>query len=320
MNTKEMKAGIWDRIKSFPQLSICIGYIALFIIFIALSDDFLTSKNILNMLRQTSSNMIVAVGMTFILVTAGIDLSVGAVAALSATFCAAFMVNFGIPVPVSVLLGIVVGLICGFINGFIVSKLKLPPFIVTLAMMCSARGLALVYTNGIAISGVPKSAVQLGQGYVLGIIPIPVIIMVIVLVIAGIVMRKSVFSRHVFAVGGNEECARLSGINVGRIKIIVYSISGALAAISGIILTMRLASGQPTLGDGLEMDAIAACVLGGTSLNGGKGYLFGTIIGCLFLTTLSNGLNLVGVSSYMQQFLKGIIIILAVCMYERKHK
>lgn len=309
-----------EKIKAFPQLSICVGYIIMFVLLTVLSGDFLTTKNILNVLRQTSSTMIVAVGMTFVLITGGIDLSVGSVAALSATLSVAFMVNYHLPVLVSIILGLLVGAGCGLVNGLVISKLNLPAFIVTLAMMSSARGAALVYTNGKTIVGVPQSAVQFGQGYVLGIIPIPVIVMILILIVAGIFITKTVFSRYIYAVGGNEECAKLSGINVNKVKIVVYSLSGLTAAIAGIILTMRLASGQPTLGEGLEMDAIAACVLGGTSLSGGKGFLFGTIIGSVFLTTLSNGLNLMGVSSYMQQVLKGLIIIAAVCMYERKKK
>ncbi|MDO4312207.1 MAG: ABC transporter permease [Eubacteriales bacterium] len=308
------------KIKGFPQLSICVGYIVMFVLLTVMSKDFLTAKNLLNVLRQTSSTMIVAVGMTLVLITGGIDLSVGSVAALSATMSVAFMVNYQLPVGVSLLLGLLIGAACGFINGLVISKLQLPAFIVTLAMMSSARGLALVYTNGKTIVGVPDSAIKFGQGYVLSVIPIPVIVMVVILIIAGIFITKTVFSRYIYAVGGNEECAKLSGINVNKVKIVVYSLSGLSAAIAGIILTMRLASGQPTLGEGLEMDAIAACVLGGTSLSGGKGFLFGTIIGSIFLTTLSNGLNLMGVSSYMQQVLKGLIIIAAVCMYERKKK
>lgn len=318
MNTNGSTFG--SKLKNFPQLSICIGFIVLFIILSILTSDFLTVKNILNVLRQTSTNMIVAVGMTMVLLTGGIDLSVGSVAALTAVFSVSFMTKYNMAVVPAILLGLLIGLLCGFINGFIISKLNLPPFIVTLAMMCSARGLALVYTNGVSIPGVPKTAVVLGQGYIAGVIPIPVIFMIVVLVLFGFLLKKSVFSRHVYAIGGNEECARLSGISVSKVKIIVYSIAGLLSALAGIILTMRLASGQPMLGDGLEMDAIAACVLGGTSLSGGKGSLFGTIIGCLFLTVLANGLNLAGVSSYMQQFLKGIIIVAAVCMYERGKK
>ena len=309
---------IIEKLKEFPQLSICAGYIIMFILLTALSEDFLTTRNLLNVLSQTSSTMIVAVGMTFVLITGGIDLSVGSVAALSATLSVAFMVNYQLPVAISLLLGLLVGIACGFINGLIISKLNLPAFIVTLAMMSSARGAALVYTNGKTIVGVPDSAIKFGQGYLFSIIPIPVVVMAIILVIAGIFITKTVFSRYIYAVGGNEECAKLSGINVNRVKLVVYSLSGLGAAIAGIIMTMRLASGQPTLGEGLEMDAIAACVLGGTSLSGGKGFLFGTIIGSVFLTTLSNGLNLMGVSSYMQQVLKGLIIVAAVCMYERK--
>ena len=186
-------------------------------------------------------------------------------------------------------------------------------------MMSTVRGIALVYTDGSPISKLPNQALDLGRGY-LGAIPIPVIIMAVVLAIAWIVLACTRFGRYIYAIGGNEECTRLSGINVNKIKLIVYSISGLCAAITGILLTMRLGSGQPTLAEGLEMDAITAVVLGGTAITGGRGYMLGTLLGCVFLTFLGNGFNIIGISSFWQQILKGIILIVAISLYSTKKK
>ena len=225
----------------------------------------------------------------------------------------------GLPVAAAILIALAVGAAIGFVNGIVIAKIKIPAFIVTLALMSTARGLALVYTGGRAISGVPAEAAQLGRGYV-GPIPTPVIFMIVVVVVAWILLSSTKFGRHVVATGGNEECARLSGIKVDITKIIVYTISGLTAGLTGILLTMRLASGQPTLGQGMELDAIAAVVLGGTTLTGGKGFVLGTIIGCLFMQILSNGFNILGVSSFWQQVFTGIILLVAVCLYERGNK
>ncbi|MEA4854131.1 MAG: ABC transporter permease [Christensenella sp.] len=310
---------VWGKIKRFPQLSIVCAFIVLFVIMAVATDTFFTASNLINILRQVSPTLIVAVGTTFVLILGGIDLSVGSVACLSGTLAAGFMTTNGIPVVLALLLALGVGAGIGFINGLIIAKIKIPAFIVTLALMSTARGLALVYTGGYPITNIPEEALQLGRGY-LGAVPIPVIIMIIVVAIAWIVLSSTKFGRHVFATGGNEECARLSGIKVDVTKIAVYTIGGLTAGLTGILLTMRLASGQPTLGQGMELDAIAAVVLGGTSLTGGKGYVFGTIIGCMFMTLLANGFNILGISSFWQQVFTGIILLVAVSLYEKGSK
>lgn len=309
----------WKYIKDFHQASILAAFLALFIFLSFATDSFFTVDNMFNLLRQASTSLIVAIGMTFVLILGGIDLSVGSLAALAGTVCVGLMTRNEIPVFPAILLGIGVGLGIGFINGIMSAKVHIPPFIVTLAMMSTCRGLVLVYTGGYPITNIPKAAIVLGRGY-LGPVPVPVIIMLIVIVITWIILSCTKFGRQVFAVGGNEECARLSGVKVDRIKISVYMISGALAALAGIILTMRLNSGQPTLGSGMELDAIAIAVLGGTSLSGGKGYMLGTIIGCMFMTILTNGLNIMGISSFWQQVFTGIILLVAVSLYLRKKK
>ncbi|MEA5004061.1 MAG: ABC transporter permease [Christensenella sp.] len=310
---------VWGKIKRFPQLSIVCAFIVLFVVLSIASDSFLTESNLINVVRQASPSLIVAIGMTFVLILGGIDLSVGSVACLAGTLAAGFMTTNGLPVPAGLLLGLLVGAAIGLINGIIIAKVKIPAFIVTLALMSTARGLALVYTGGRPITNIPEAALQLGRGYV-GAIPVPVIIMIVVVAVAWIVLGSTKFGRHVYATGGNEECARLSGIKVDWTKIAVYTISGFTAGLTGILLTMRLASGQPTLGQGMELDAIAAVVLGGTALTGGKGYIFGTIIGCLFMQLLSNGFNILGISSFWQQVFTGIILLVAVSLYEKGNK
>lgn len=313
------KRSLGKKILRFPQLSIIVAFILLFIVFSLATKNFLNLSNMVNVLRQASTSLIVATGMTYVLILGGIDLSVGSVACLAGTLAAGFMVKNNMSVPVAIILGVAIGAAMGFINGILIAKVRIPAFITTLAMMSTARGLALVYTGGYPITGIPDEALMLGRGY-LGGIPVPAIIMLVLISIAWIVLTTTSFGRHVYATGGNEECARLSGIKVSRIKIAVYSFSGMMASVTGILLTLRLASGQPTLGEGMELDAIAAVCLGGTTLTGGKGYMFGTIIGCLFMTTMANGFNIIGVSSFWQQVLTGVILILAVCFYERNKK
>ena len=257
--------------------------------------------------------------MTFVLIAGGIDLSVGSVACLAGTVMASLMVNAGLSPALAIVCSLLVGVLVGSINGTIIAYMNIPSIIVTLAMMITARGLSLVYSGARPINELPETIIYLGRGYVFGI-PIPVLIVALLLTVAGFVLVKTNFGRRIFALGGNEECARLSGIHIGRTKIAVFAISGLCASIAGIILTMRLASSQPTMGEGLEMDAISAAVLGGTSIKGGKGFIFGTLIGCLFLAFLTNGFNVLNVSSFWQQVFKGVVLVLAVSLYERRKK
>ncbi len=270
------------------------------------------------MLRQVSISAIIAFGMTFVILTGGIDLSVGSTLALTGAVAASLLAGGFDPI-LSMGIALILGLILGAINGVIITKGKVAPFIATLATMTVYRGLTLVYTNGKPISGLGDHAsFQLfGKGYFLGI-PIPVITTLITFGILYFILHKTTFGRRVYAVGGNEEAAKLSGINADRVKIAVYAISGFLAALSALILTSRLNSAQPTAGQSYELDAIAAVVLGGTSLNGGKGWIFGTLIGALIIGVLNNGMNLIGVSSFWQQVVKGIVILLAVLLDRKK--
>ena len=310
---------VWVKLNKFPQFSILLSFLVLLVFFSLVADGFLSSRNVIGVLRHSVVPMCVAAGMTFVLIAGGIDLSVGSVACLAGTVMASLMVNAGLSPALAIVCSLLVGVLLGSINGTIIAYMNIPSIIVTLAMMITARGLSLVYSGARPINELPETIIYLGRGYVFGI-PIPVLIVALLLTVAGFVLVKTNFGRRIFALGGNEECARLSGIHIGRTKIAVFAISGLCASIAGIILTMRLASSQPTMGEGLEMDAISAAVLGGTSIKGGKGFIFGTLIGCLFLAFLTNGFNVLNVSSFWQQVFKGVVLVLAVSLYERRKK
>ncbi|MGZ9814905.1 ABC transporter permease [Peribacillus simplex] len=306
------KSGIWQ--KFGPLLALVL----LFIVITVLNPSFMEPNNILNLLRQTSINALIAFGMTFIILTGGIDLSVGSILALSSTLMAGMMVS-GLDPILAILVGILLGAIMGVINGILVSKGKMAPFIVTLATMTIFRGLTLVYTDGKPITGIGDSVMfqMLGRGYFLGV-PVPAVVMVIAFLILWFLLHKTSFGRKTYAIGGNERASRISGIKVDRVKVAIYGLAGTMAAIAGAILTSRLNSAQPTAGQSYEMDAIAAVVLGGTSLSGGKGRLFGTLVGVLIIGTLNNGMNLLGVSSFYQQVVKGAVILIAVLLDRKK--
>lgn len=288
-----------------------IGLIVVSVLMAFASDNFFTVSNILNVLRQVSIIAILAVGMTFVILTGGIDLSVGAVMALAGTIAAGLMVNMGMPGWVGLMAGLGVGIVLGIFNGFLVAWGRMPAIIVTLATMGIARGLGLIYSGGYPISGIPSWISWFGVGRV-GIIPVPVIIMVVVYALAWVLLQRTAFGRHVYAIGGNETAAKLSGVKTQRVKAAVYMISGITAAIAALILTGRLMSGQPNAGVGFELDAIAAVVLGGTAIAGGRGLILGTLIGAVLLGILNNGLNLMGINPYMQDVIKGLIILLAI--------
>ena len=283
-----------------------------------MSPNFLTVNNLMNVLRQVSINALIAFGMTFVILTGGIDLSVGSILALTGAVTAGLLAGGMDPI-LAMLIGLVLGAILGAINGIIISKGNVAPFIATLATMTIYRGLTLVYTEGRPISGLGDSVSfqMIGKGYFLGI-PVPVVTMIVSFAVLYFILKKTTFGRRVYAVGGNEEASRLSGIKVGRIKIYVYALTGALAALASLILTSRLNSAQPTAGNMFELDAIAAVVLGGTSLSGGRGWIVGTLIGALIIGVLNNGLNLIGVSSFFQQVVKGAVILLAVLIDRKK--
>ncbi|UTT86908.1 ribose ABC transporter permease [Vibrio pelagius] len=298
-----------------------IALIFLIVIVSFLNPNFFTVDNILNILRQTSVNAIIAVGMTLVILTAGIDLSVGSVLALCGAF-AASMIGMEIPVMVAVPTALLAGAALGAISGVIIAKGKVQAFIATLVTMTLLRGVTMVYTDGRPIStGFTDTAdafAWFGTGYAMGI-PVPVWIMTVVFAAVWYLLNHTRFGRYVYALGGNESATRLSGIDVDKVKIGVYAICGLLAAVAGIIVASRLSSAQPTAGMGYELDAIAAVVLGGTSLAGGRGRIMGTLIGALIIGFLNNALNLLDVSSYYQMIAKAVVILLAV-LVDNKNK
>jgi ribose transport system permease protein len=297
--------------ESLRRISV-LGILLLICVVFALgSSEFLTASNLLNVALQTSIIAIVAIGMSFVIFTAGIDLSVGSMMALAGAIAAGMAVRQGFDTYISITIGLGIGLILGAVNGLMIVKGGIPPFVATLSMLAIARGLTLVYTEGRPIAGLDEQFIFWGTGQVWGI-PLPVIIMAVIAVVAHIITRYTPFGLHVYSTGGNEETTRLAGVSPDRIKLAVYMISGFLAALGGILLTARLWSAQPNAAVGWELDAIAAPVLGGTSLFGGVGSIGGTVIGAFIIGVLSNGLNLMGVPSYYQQVIKGLVFILAV--------
>lgn len=296
----------------FKNFGATIALIILVVVIGTISPQFRTVNNIFSLLRQSSVNGLIAFGMTFVILTGGIDLSVGAVLALSTVF-AASMISVGVPVPVAVIISLIIGTVLGLISGFLVSKGRLQPFIATLVTMTIYRGITMIYTNGKPISNLGNGEFLrfIGRGELLGI-PVPVWILLVTFLIFFFLLKKTVLGRKIYAVGSNQKAAAIAGVNINKIKLFVYSVSGFMSALAGIILLSRLGSAQPVLGIGYELDAIAAVALGGTSLSGGRGRFYGTLIGVLIIAVLNNGLNILGVSSYYQDVAKGIVILIAV--------
>jgi ribose transport system permease protein len=287
-------------------LAVLVGIMSL------MSPEFLTTNNLMNVVRQVSISAIVACGVTFVIITAGIDLSVGSMLALVGCAAMLAMEAFGLDMT-GILIGILVGAACGAANGIAVAWLRMPPFIATLAGLTIYRGLALILTGGQPVIRFEGSFQFIGQGVVWGV-PIPILILLVVAVSSHVVLTRTAFGAHVYAVGGNEEAARLSGINVARTKFLAYVITGALVGLAGMILTARLSSAQPNTGEMFELDVIAAVVIGGTSLMGGRGSIVGTMMGALIIGVLNNGFNLMAVDTHVQLVAKGAIIILAVLL------
>jgi len=296
-----------------------LALIALIIVVTVLNPSFISPHNLLNLLRQVSINALMAFGMSFVILTGGIDLSVGSTLALSGAVTGGLIAGGTAPL-FAMLAGMLLGALLGMINGLLVTKGRMAPFIATLATMTIYRGATLVYTGGNPVTGIGDSFIFqfMGKGYLFGI-PFPVIVMLVLFLILYVLLHKTAFGKKTYAVGGNIKAAEIAGVKTDRIQTIIYTISGLMASISGIILTSRLNSAQPTAGQSFEMDAIAAVVLGGTSLSGGKGRLFGTLIGALIIGTINNGLNLLGVSSFYQQIVKGLVIIVAVLLDRKKN-
>ncbi|OXJ31665.1 MULTISPECIES: ABC transporter permease [Burkholderia] len=301
---------MWAQLRRSTLFYPLVGLIVVCIAMMIASPSFLSAANLENVLRQVSINAIIAVGMTCVILTGGIDLSVGSVMALSGTLAAGLMVA-GVNAVAALAIGIAVGLGFGFLNGVFVAFAGMPPIIVTLATMGIARGLALIYTGGYPIDGLPDWVAFFGSGKVFGI-QAPVLIMLVVYAVAWLLLDRMPFGRYVYAIGGNEQATRLTGVRVARVKLIVYTLAGLTSALAAIVLTGRLMSGQPNAGVGFELDAIAAVVMGGTSISGGRGAILGTLVGALLLGVLNNGLNMIGVNPYVQNVIKGGIILLAI--------
>jgi len=304
------------------EFGITIALLAEIALFSSLSPYFFTADNILNVTLQTSITAIIAAGMTFVILTAGIDLSVGAMVAFSGVITTSVLkldLPFTVSFPLALLAGLGVGVLSGFIAGLFVTRFNITPFIVTLSLMTIWRGASYMYTDGRPVWGLPDQFSFLGSGRILSI-PIPTIIMISVYILAYVLLKHTKFGRYVYAVGGNKEAARLAGININRTLISVYIMSGVLCAISGILLASRMNSGQPNAGLMYEMDVIAAVVVGGTSLFGGRGSIVGTFIGAMLIGVLRNGLNLLNVGSYVQMVVLGVVILLAVLLDQMRMK
>jgi ribose transport system permease protein len=308
--------------QKITDFSLAIVFAVEVIIFSQLSPYFFSADNLLNVTLQASITAIIAAGMTFVILTAGIDLSVGSLVAFSGVLTASFL-KINIPLylvfPIALLGGLLFGAVSGWVAGIFVTKFNITPFIVTLALMTIWRGAAFVYTQGRPVWELPDAFSFLGEGRILGV-PFPTIVMIIVFIASHIVLTKTKFGRYVYAVGGNVEAARLAGINTNFILISVYIISGVLSAVSGILLASRVNSGQPNAGLMYELDVIAAVVVGGTSLFGGRGTIVGTFIGAMLIAVLKNGLNLLNVGSYVQQIVVGVVILLAVLLDQLRQK
>jgi ribose transport system permease protein len=310
-------------IREFPlkKFQSLLALLTLCVVLSVLTDNFFTADNGLNVLRQVAVNTCIATGMTLIVLTAGIDLSVGSVLALCGAVAAGLFKNgiafpsadlfVGFTILGALLAGLLLGALLGWFNGFAITKFGVPPFVATLAMLTIARGFTMLYTKGHPISNLGKEFAYIGNGSFIGI-PVPVWIAALVVVLALFITQKTKLGRYIYAIGGNEQAARLSGINIKKVKLTVYAIAGSLAALGGIIVTGRLDSAQPNAGISYELDAIAAVVIGGTSLSGGKGSVWGTVMGAIIIGVLNNGLVLLNVSPFWQQVVKGSVILLAV--------
>lgn len=317
--TKVMSRSSDNFMRSLIKYRMVIIVLGMVIFLSLMSSAFFTSANIINLLRQISVNTILAMGMTFVIIAGGIDLSAGSIVAVSGCLAAGVIKPGLFPVWVAVAAGMLAGGTGGLITGTVVSRLKVAPFIITLAMMTIVRGIAYVYTNGRPIVDLPEGFRFIGQGSI-GIVPIPVIVMAFVILISWILLEQTKFGRSVFYIGGNQEAARVSGIKVEKMLTVVYILNGLIGGLAGVVLAARIESGQPQAGVGYELDAIAAVVIGGGSLNGGVGTIFGTFAGAIIMGLINNGLNLLNVSAYWQMIAKGLVIFGAVLVDVQTNK
>jgi len=319
----------WERVNAFlSKYGIVLILLAMILAFSLLSEGFFTTRNIFNIIRQISFMGLIAIGVTMVIITGGIDLGSGSVLALSAVLATSLAQlqtsatlkypGLEVPVIVPIVVGLGVGALAGVINGSLIAKFKIPPFIATLGMMTVARGFALIYSNK-PLSQLTPEYNFIGQGVLFGI-PFPVILLILVAVLIHIMLNNTPFGRYIYALGGNEQAARISGVNTDRVKIGVYTLAGLLSGMAGLVVSSRVGSGQPGQGVGIELDAIAAAVIGGTSLAGGIGTIWGTIVGALIIGVLDNGLILLNVDQYWITIVKGTIIVVAVIIDQRKNR
>lgn len=315
-------------LRKYMIIIIFLGFCALLAWF-SPNHSFLKPQNLINVVRQITVYGFLALGVTLCIISTGIDLSLGSVLGFSAVVAASLVQQPGwkeaiypglqLPMFVGVLAGLSVGAMLGFVNGALIAYTRIPPFIATLGMMQIARGMAYVYSNGRPVSTVTEDFLVLGQGY-LGPIPVPVFIFLVVIVLTHLMLGFTRFGRHIYAIGGNETAARVSGVNLNRTKLGIYTFTGLMAGLGGVILTSRVGSATPALGQGYELDAIAAAVIGGTSFAGGIGTVWGTVVGALIIGVMNNGLDLLSVSPFYQLIVKGAIIIVAIIIDERKNR
>jgi len=318
----EQKSGILKRASNWflrKQESSIILILILYIAFVVyINPVFIGSSNVINILRATGFTLIVVVGMSLVLITGGLDLSVGSVYALGALICGKACMHWGLPVPVGILLGLLVGLCAGAINGFLIVKTSIPPMIATLGMQYIARGLVSILTKGVPIFPLPESFVAIESTKLFGKVPIIVPVAIIIAAVGHIILSRTVFGRSIYAIGGNQEAARISGIRIARTKMVVYVITGTLAALAGILMSSRLGSAEPSTGTGLEMKVICGAIIGGISTFGGLGTIFGASLGALFMEALTNSLTLMRISVYWQNLVFGVVMILSVLLDQYK--
>lgn len=313
IDLKPLSDSYRSRVRGLGKVGIFVAFILICLVLALTTPRFLTVPNLLIIVTQVSINALLAFGVTFVIITGGIDLSLGSIVAVTGVVAASFAHPDTYPVVVPVLAGLATGVLFGAFNGFVITRSHVPPFIVTLGTMTIGRGLALILSKGRPISNLSDSFNFIGGGQLVGI-PMPILILLVAFAVCSVVLRKTVLGRYVYAVGGNEQAARASGIGTDNVKLVVYTISGGLAALAGIVLTSRITTGQPNAGAGFELDAIAAAIIGGTSTSGGSGTIAGTLIGALLIGVISNGLDLLNVSSYYQQVVMGVIIVGAVVL------
>lgn len=301
------------RIRRLGQYGLLLAFVGICLALALTTPKFLTVQNLMIIVTQVSINALLAFGVTFVIITGGIDLSIGSMVAVTGVVAAQFAHPDTYPVVVPVAMGLLAGLGFGAFNGFVITQSNVPPFIVTLGTMTIGRGLALILSKGRPISNLSDQFNFIGGGKILGV-PMLILILVVTFIICSVLLRKTVLGRYMYAVGGSEQAARASGVRLRQVKMAVYTLCGGLAALAGILLTSRITTGQPNAGAGFELDAIAAAIIGGTSTSGGSGTMTGTLIGALLIGVISNGLDLLNVSSYYQQVVMGVIIIGAVVL------